>query len=296
MRGDEEDKVFLYHSNQNSLQNLNITSLPYKSTQVTNILDSKKENKETNDIKIAWRYDNISYSNIIEDLCKSEYIFDLSRTLQENFAKQNNFTVNNINESGFGLGVVPTIKYLIDKISDDYSKYTSQIDAEVKKIKYSRFVIPNLLENCNEKVCSRTILNFRNHLSCLKNLARSLNGVIYLTIDKNSIDNRLFNIIYYFSDYVFSLSSFLVNPQKLQDYNAIFKIEKLARICSLKSLVDLETETYGLMMDKKKIVIEKIDLGPEIDRNTKVKEKDLKDMSASQAICGPDKISKNFDF
>ena len=38
---------------------------------------------------------------------------------------------------------------------------------------------------------------------------------------------------------------------------------------------DLETDTYGLIVEKRKIIIEKIDIGLEIVRNTKVKEKDL---------------------
>ena len=38
---------------------------------------------------------------------------------------------------------------------------------------------------------------------------------------------------------------------------------------------------------------EKIDIGLEIDRNTKVKEKDL---PASQAMCGQEKYKKDFEF
>ena len=56
---------------------------------------------------------------------------------------------------------------------------------------------------------------------------------------------------------------------------------------------DLETDTYGLIVEKRKIIIEKIDIGLEIDRNTKVKEKDL---PTSQAICGQEKYSKNYEF
>jgi len=289
----KEQKVFLYSSNPMAKQN--IINLPYKSTQVENILNTSKgtENKQSGqgDIKIAWRYENIKYSNVIENIVKStDYIFDLSRSLQDIYTSQNNFSISNI-EATDGIEI---LKQLIYQISNDYTKYTSVLKEE--EIKYSRFVIPNLFENVNFKENSKTILDLKVYLNVFKNLARSINGIIYLTVGKEYMKKSIFNLIYYFSDYVFTLQSFLLSNQKLEEYNALFSINKLPKLCVLKSPVDLETETYGLIAEKKKIIIEKVDIGPEIDRNTKVKEKDVKDIPTSQAICGGEKYTKNFEF
>jgi len=286
----KEQKVYLYSSNSNTRQNL--TNLPYKSTQVDTILNSKRANEtKQGEIKIAWRYENINYSNAIEDIVKStDYIFDLSRTLQDNYTSINNYTLT-ILEAKDGIDF---LKQIIDNISNDYTKYTSNLKEE--EIKYSRFIIPNLFENVSFKDNSKTILDLKVYLNVLKNLARSINGIIYITVSKEYLMKNIFNLIYYYSDYVFSLQSFLMNNQKLEEYDALFTIKKLPKICILKSHVDLDTDTYGVIVEKKKIVIEKVDIGPEIDRNTKVKEKDVKDMPTSQAICGQEKYSKNFEF
>ena len=86
------DKILFYYGNNNTYDEV-YNNLPYKSTQVENILNSQqmkindpKEKENNNSLKIAWRYENINYTNLIGDLTKNlKYIFDLSRQLQDNF-------------------------------------------------------------------------------------------------------------------------------------------------------------------------------------------------------------------
>ena len=120
----KNQKVFLYTTNPTTKQNL--SNLPYKSTQVDNILNTKKPDTKQGEIKIAWRYENIKYSNVIEDILKStDYIFDLSRTLQDEYLKgtqnqnQSNFTTTNI-EAKSGS---ETLKQLIHNLIRLYQLY-----------------------------------------------------------------------------------------------------------------------------------------------------------------------------
>ena len=76
--------------------------------------------------------------------------------------------------------------------------------------------------------------------------------------------------------------------EKVSNYDAIFHIEKMNWINNIKPL-DIETNIYGIIKDKRKVIIEKIDIGVEIDRNTKVKESDL-------AKTNINSFSKDLDF
>ena len=114
-------------------------------------------------------------------------------------------------------------------------------------------------------------------LTALKNLARSLNGFVFITVNKELLDNKIFNLLQYISDYVLKIKPLLMVPdkEKVSNYDAIFHIDKFNWINNIKPL-DIETNIYGIIKDKRKLIIEKIDIGVEIDRNTKVKQSDLK--------------------
>ncbi len=183
-------------------------------------------------------------------------------------------------------------------IIKDYQAYTA--DLQEDEVKIARFIIPNLFqddvyansENTNKTLSDEYIARLKAQLSALKNIVRSINGVAYLTVNKEFLNSEIFNLLFYYCDYVFTLKSFVLDPQKLEDYDGLFYINKLPKVCTMKS-AELETDTFGVVIEKRKIVIEKIDIGVEIDRNTKVKEKDL---PASQAICGQEKYSKSYEF
>jgi elongator complex protein 4 len=285
-------KCFFYHSNPTSFNNI-YKQLPYKSTQVDSILNAKKVNN-TSEMKIAWRYENIKYSNLLEDITKStDYIFDLSRELQDIYLTDKNKGIL-VEHELLSDGCVSNLEEIKEFIIKDYQGYYANLSED--EVKYTRFVVPNLFHNdigVNRKDKSVHIGDLKVKLSALKNIARSINGIIYLTVDKEFLNPDVFNTLVYFSDYVFELKSFVMDPQKLEDYDALFYVRKLPRVCALKSSADLETDTYGVIVEKRKVIIEKIDIGIEIDRNTKVKEKDI---TASQAMCGSEKYSKNYEF
>ena len=290
-------KQFYLHSNPKSLDLLN--TLPYKSTAVDAILNSKKgTDNKSNEMKIAWRYENIKYSNVLEELAKnSSYIFDLSRQIQDEYynEKLNNFTKIEIEQSN---DLDKTFKMINENIVKRYSSFYGNIQENAEKT-IVKFIVPNLLENFFENTKNGEkredyVNSIKINMQIMRNLARSINGIIILTVSSESFSNpQNLNLIKYFSDYVFSIKSFLLEHQKLEEYDAIFTIDKLPRLLSLKS-VELETDTFGLILEKKKLIIEKIDIGPEIDRTTKIKEKDV-NITASQAMCSQ-KHSKNYEF
>jgi hypothetical protein len=290
-----EQKIFFYYSDE-KIQNEILKNLPYKSTQVEAILNAKKVNEskssKSTEMKIAWRYENIQYSNVLEDLTKSSsYIFDLSRQLQDTYLiDKNKNLIHEAKIEGEG-DMILTLDNFTKNFVRDYQNFASGLAED--EVKYARIIFPNLFTNFSSDDDKENLIkNLKLRLLALRNIARSVNGVIYLTVNKEFMDKNIFNLLIYFSDYVFSLKSFLLDAQKLQDYDALFYINKLPRICSFKT-VEMETDTYGILTEKRKMVIEKIDIGVEIDRNTKVKESDI---TASQAMCGQEKYSKNYEF
>ena len=297
-----EQKIFFYHNDERNHNSI-VKNLPYKSTQVDSILNAKRvtESKtgSSTEMKIAWRYENIKYSNILEELASnSSYIFDLSRQLQETYLIDKNKDIilsREINSDSPAEILEEFNKNLIK----DYQNYASGFSDDDTG-KFVRIVFPDLFGNSscvNEDKYSQIEFEklkgkIKLQLNVLKNLARSINGVTYLTVNKDFIPKEIFNLLFYFSDYVFTLQSFILDPQKLEDYDGLFTVNKLPRLLSFKT-ADLETDVFGVKVEKRKVIIEKIDIGVEVDRNTKVKEKDI---SASQAICGHEKYSKDYEF
>jgi hypothetical protein len=316
----KKQKIFYYYNNENSNQNI-IEALPYKSTQVESIINAKRVNEtKSNEMRIAWRYENIKYSTMLEDIVKSsEYVFDLSRQLQETYLIDKNKSLikknfigekvimnddnNNVNdneknqnknENDYQQNPIDYLRELTQGIIKDYQSFTEDIEED--EIRICRFVAPNLFlndSNANKDFHTEEfITKFKVQLNCLKNVIRSTNGILFVTLNKDFVSNEIYKLLFYFSDYVFTLKSFTMDPQKMEDYDGLFYINKLPRVCNMKT-IELETDTYGVIVEKRKLVIEKIDIGLEIDRNTKVKEKDL---PASQAMCGQEKYKKDFEF
>lgn len=295
-----EQKIFLYH-NDEKIRDSIIKNLPYKSTQVESILNAKRvtESKtgSSSEMKIAWRYENIKYSNLLEEIASnSSYIFDLSRQLQDTYLIEKNKDIISSREI-FSENPAEILEMFNKNLIKDYQNYASGF-SEDDTNKYVRVVFPdifgNICDNSQLTSCDSEKLKgaIKIQLNVLKNIARSINGITYITVNKEFLSKEIFDLLFYFSDYVFSLQSFMLDPQKLEDYDALFTVNKLPRLLSFKT-VDLETDVFGVKVEKRKVIIEKIDIGVEVDRNTKVKEKDI---SASQAMCGQEKYSKEYEF
>jgi hypothetical protein len=305
-----------------SIKNNIIEKIPYKSTQVESLLNAKKISDLKNDeIKIAWRYENIKYSNIIEDIVKSSpYVFDISRQIQEEYRKNLDYvniidSKNKKNPSNYiqkldmilgsailriqeHMGVMSHLQAEIDVKEDEYLND----EDSGNKIK-NKENLEKLKESLGEKAKVRVFINdifsclndssdinpennyndnnflnkIKSRLMCFKNVARSTNGVFLITVNPSDIPSSLLDLFHYYFDYVFKINSFMLNnADKIEDYDGIFKIEKIPRINALKMpMHNVESESYGLMLERRKLVIEQVDIGVEVDRTTKVKEKDL---------------------
>ena len=269
------DKILFYYGNKNTYDEV-YNNLPYKSTQVENILNSQqiklneKDNKNNNSLQIAWRYENINYTNLIGDLSKSlKYIFDLSRPLQDNFK---NPAINKGNIICKHIDFFKQIE-ILPFINDIINEFQN-LSEEGNDITYKRIIISNFFEFYNSKKGNYNEIYIA--LNALKNMTRSLNGYVFITVNKEIIDSKIFNLLQYVSDYILRIRPLLMveEKEKVSNYDAIFHIEKVNWINNIKPL-DIETNIYGIIKDKRKVIIEKIDVGVEIDRNTKVKECDL---------------------
>ena len=271
------DRIMFYYGNKSTFEEV-YNNLPYKSSQVENILNSQPvkvtdANEDNINSHKAWRYENINYTNLIGELSKSlKYIFDLNRPLQDNLKlsiKKELIVTKHIdffkkNE------ILP----FINEIVDDFENLSQEEKNNTEEIIYNRIYITNFLEFADMKKINYT--EIYKALTALKNLTRSLNGFVFITVNKELLDNKIFNLLQYISDYVLKIKPLLMVPdkEKVSNYDAIFHIDKFNWINNIKPL-DIETNIYGIIKDKRKVIIEKIDIGVEIDRNTKVKQSDL---------------------
>ena len=271
------DRIMFYYGNKSTFEEV-YNNLPYKSSQVENILNSQPvkvtdANEDNINSHKAWRYENINYTNLIGELSKSlKYIFDLNRPLQDNLKlsiKKELIVTKHIdffkkNE------ILP----FINEIVDDFENLSQEEKNNTEEIIYNRIYITNFLEFTDMKKINYT--EIYKSLTALKNLARSLNGFVFITVNKELLDNKIYNLLQYISDYVLKIKPLLMVPdkEKVSNYDAIFHIDKFNWINNIKPL-DIETNIYGIIKDKRKVIIEKIDIGVEIDRNTKVKQSDL---------------------
>jgi len=271
------DRIMFYYGNKSTFEEV-YNNLPYKSSQVENILNSQPvkvtdANEDNINSHKAWRYENINYTNLIGELSKSlKYIFDLNRPLQDNLKlsiKKELIVTKHIdffkkNE------ILP----FINEIVDDFENLSQEEKNNTEEIIYNRIYITNFLEFADMKKINYT--EIYKSLTALKNLARSLNGFVFITLNKELLDNKIYNLLQYISDYVLKIKPLLMVPdkEKVSNYDAIFHIDKFNWINNIKPL-DIETNIYGIIKDKRKVIIEKIDIGVEIDRNTKVKQSDL---------------------
>ena len=275
------DKILFYYGNKNTYEEV-YNNLPYKSTQVENILNShqikvneQKDKQNDSGMKIAWRYENINYTKLIGDLTKSlKYIFDLSRPLQDNFKTSAKNKENIITKYVDFFHQRELLPFVNDIISDFQNFNIEENSDDKNSISYSRIIISNIFEFYDEKKGNFNEIYIA--LNALKNMSRSFNGYVFITVNKELISNKLFNLLQYISDYILRIRPLLMvdDKEKVSNYDAIFHIEKFNWINSIKPL-DIETNIYGIIKDKRKVIIEKIDVGVEIDRNTKVKECDL---------------------
>ena len=258
----DDNKVFFYHFNR-MIYDAVIEALPYQSTQVDAILNSKTKEASTansnNEMKIAWRYENINYTNLISSVSKNlKFIFDLSRKLQDNFTTSN--PIHSGSEKNLGGAVA--------KFVDEYQNFASSQDKET----FTRLIIPNLFQYQPKE----NINMINSQLLNLKSISRSINGVTILTMNREFVDKKIVKLVESISDYIFSIKGLAMvsEKEKVGDYDGIFYIEKRPALCAIKPL-EIETDMYGVLRDKRKIVVEKIDIGVEVDRNTKVKESDI---------------------
>ncbi|MCQ2818154.1 MAG: hypothetical protein MJ252_12885 [archaeon] len=272
------NRIYFYYNNNSTCSSI-INNLPYKSTQVESILNSKsKEINSTTEteMKIAWRYENINYTNLLNDLSKDlKYIFDLSRILQDNLYNKDNLRLIDVSKLISNEG--NSLKNILLNFIHSYQEYASSF-TDKDNDKYCKVFIPNIFKFENYEDLNEISIWLKN----LKNVARCLNGFFFISVDKSNLRKEILNLLMNISDYIFDIKPLLFEEDlnKVGDYDALFMIKKMPNLNTFKCQ-QIETDSFGIIRDKRKIIIEKIDIGVEVDRNTKVKEEQI------------DKLNKN---
>ena len=245
------DRILFYYGNKSTFDEV-YNNLPYKSTQVENILNSQpmkiaEAKEDDKNLKIAWRYENINYTNLIGELSKSlKYIFDLNRPLQDNLKMsiKKEIVITKQIDYNKKKDILP----FINEIIDDFQNFSYE-ENNNEEIIYNRIYLTNFLEYVDNKK-----INFNEiykALTALKSMARSLNGFVFITVNPIFLDKKIFNLLQYISDYVLNIKSLLMLPDKdkVSNYDAIFHIDKFNWINNIKP-IDIETNIYGIIKER----------------------------------------------
>lgn len=217
------------------------------------------------ELKIAWRYENLSLDTEKE----KGNTFDLSSPYCLTEAQKNNITVwdgetlpTSLSEGTFQnpwcLSLVHSVMQAITKWNLD-----SGSSSNVLRIVVSSFGSPFWhLDKKNTTDLTSTLL-------LLKSLVRSANAVIVVTIPHHIISEIVVSRSQSIADIAFQLKSLREDKylQDLMDVHGILEMKKLTNFTSLKPVLGQNgTTTYGFKATKRKFKIEKLCLPPALDK------------------------------
>nr|CAG4649557.1 EOG090X0ALT [Scapholeberis mucronata] len=239
-----------------------LNNLPSSVAEVreTKLAETKEE------LKIAWRYENLSVGDSQE---KTGKVFDLSipYILPESTLK-----------SQYCVNLLRTVDNAIKKWQLD-----SGSNSNLLRVVVSSFGSPYW------KLDSQSSTDLTATLLLLKSLARSANVVIVVTIPHQLLDKNLVARSQKLADVVFQLKSLREDPklQDLMDVHGILEIKKIVNLSSLKPVLGSDgTTTYGFKATKRKFKIEKLHLPPALEDETSSN-------NVSTAGCASNASSKN---
>ena len=96
------------------------------------------------------------------------------------------------------------------------------LNFEIKLTRYKTIEILTKILNNNYSIERKDITNFLEYIDlkkmnyneiykallALKNMARSINGFVFITLNKDLLENKIYNLIQYISDYIFRIRPF----------------------------------------------------------------------------------------
>jgi len=270
-----------------------LSSLP---SPVMETNEEAKRIESSEELKIAWRYENLSMDASNSTRCGNTYDLSTPYTLTEEQktkiatwdGSQSTCTINSKQLKGtfrntHCLSLLETVSRLIEKW-----QLSAGCSSNLLRIVISSFGSP--FWQFDQRNLSTDLTTT---LMLLKSLVRSANAVAVVTVPHHLLDARLMSRSRSIADVVFQLKSLREDRhlQDLMDVHGILEVKKIANLSSLKPILGQEASTtYGFKATKRKFKIEKLHLPPSVEA-----EKTADSTDATQAGCGSAKKS-NLDF
>jgi len=270
-----------------------LSSLPSPVTETNN--DAKRI-ESSEELKIAWRYENLSMDASNNTRCGNSYDLSTPYTLtEEHKAKiatwdgsQSTSSVNSKQLKGtfrnaYCLNLLETVSQLIEKW-----QLNTGSSSNLLRIVISSFGSPFWQFDQDSASTDLTTT-----LMLLKSLVRSANAVAVVTLPHHLLGPKLMSRSRSIADVVFQLKSLREDRhlQDLMDVHGILEVKKIANLSSLKPILGQEaSSTYGFKATKRKFKIEKLHLPPSVEG-----EKTADSSDGMKTGCGSSKNS-SLDF
>jgi len=238
------------------------------------VLETEKDAKRiesSEELKIAWRYENLSMDG--SNNIKNGNSYDLSTpyTLTEEqktkiatwdgLQSTSSTTCKQLKgtfKNPYCLSLLETVSQLIEKW-----QLNTGSSSNLLRIVISSFGSPFWQfdgQNASTDLTTTLML--------LKSLMRSANAVAVVTVPHHLLDERTMSRSRSIADVVFQLKSLREDGhlQDLMDVHGILEVKKIANLSSLKPILGQEASTtYGFKATKRKFKIEKLHLPPSVE-------------------------------
>eukprot|EP00026_Physarum_polycephalum_P010791 Phypoly_transcript_10971.p1 GENE.Phypoly_transcript_10971~~Phypoly_transcript_10971.p1 ORF type:complete len:378 (+),score=59.01 Phypoly_transcript_10971:104-1237(+) len=259
---------------------------------------AEKKEEGSADLKIAWRYKNLTQQKGNADVfC---HHFDFAHRLPlETMVDASKLHLLYLSPSP---GAVENhYAELFAKISELVHQYNSQnrqAGSNVDKISILRIVIHSFASPLWAGEESDAL----KFMHALRGLLRSSLAVCMITFPTHLHPPALAQKIRHLSDYAVAMVSFAGSrakvPPAFTDYKGFFYIHKIPRINSLVPPVWQDTHTLGFKLKRYKLIIEKINLPPEEGRAGDSAEQthQHKNQPVSSLLCTPGTKPSPIDF
>ncbi|KAK3102708.1 hypothetical protein FSP39_013327 [Pinctada imbricata] len=267
---------------------------------------------QSDPMKIAWRYQNLPKVQGSPSTVKFGHYYDLTKVMPTEIIGGSDVTLISADdfqeklvccESDHMNGRYWTLLQKIrEKIEAGNFSTTKQIDKRnILRIAIHSLGSPQWGENAGYTDKGDIDHSLPRFLYALRALLRAAFGVCMITIPTHLFENKAFiHRIHKLCDTVVQLESFAGSEKEknpvFAEYHGLFNIVQLPRLNSLLSHIP-ETYDLAFKLRRKKFMIEKLHLPPELsDSASRPQEDPIANMKAKQTGCMTDSKSSKLDF
>ncbi|XP_063708248.1 elongator complex protein 4 [Culicoides brevitarsis] len=272
-----------------------IEKLPAPVVDAENASKPPMSTNPDDDMRIAWRYNNLPKVDSVEESKKSnfEHFFDLSKTLEEEIVRQVEITTWNGTKSAPSSYIKnPQMQDCLRKLHETAQKYPLEKSSKLLRVVIQSFASPYWYT-------SSFVPDLIKFLYTLKSILRHTTATCLITIPSHllkHVDSDLVTKIRSSVDYAIELESFAGSEREtnpiFKDYHGLLNIKRIQAVNS-PAAYQPKIKDLAFKLRRKKFVIEKLHLPPELQESA---EREQDDIVPGGVGCSSAKGKKLLDF